>query len=230
MNIKYMDRNSDEERYFTDICIDGPKDAVVQRFWMYDENFMNPDLCDAVVEEVEKNKISMIKGGGIHVPEGDTQYRNSDITFLSNMENDIYREARDHIVAGTMLMNEKIFNFDLTHLMHIQYTRYNDQNQHFNWHSDGPLGIEVAHDLDISGNVAYRKLSTVVCLSNHEDYDGGEFLLFDAMSVPEHAICVFKMNKGEAIHFPAFALHRVMPVTRGLRTSLVNWFCGPRWT
>ena len=37
---------------------------------------------------------------------------------------------------------------------------------------------------------------------------------------------VFK-NQGTIIVFPSFIRHRVNPVTKGIRYSLVNWFEGP---
>ncbi len=36
-------------------------------------------------------------------------------------------------------------------------------------------------------------------------------------------------RRGAFIAFPSFLLHRVTPVTRGTRWSLVAWILGPRW-
>ena len=34
-------------------------------------------------------------------------------------------------------------------------------------------------------------------------------------------------NKGTIIVFPSMLLHKVTPVTKGIRHSLVQWFSGP---
>ena len=65
-----------------------------------------------------------------------------------------------------------------------------------------------------------RKLSMTVILSNPTDYDGGEFI-FESTGDE-----VFK-NQGTIIVFPSFIRHRVNPVTKVIRYSLVNWFEGP---
>ena len=36
-------------------------------------------------------------------------------------------------------------------------------------------------------------------------------------------------SRGAFITFPSFMLHRVTPVTRGTRWSLVAWVLGTRW-
>jgi PKHD-type hydroxylase len=36
-------------------------------------------------------------------------------------------------------------------------------------------------------------------------------------------------TRGAFIAFPSFAVHRVSPVTRGTRWSLVAWITGSRW-
>jgi PKHD-type hydroxylase len=41
----------------------------------------------------------------------------------------------------------------------------------------------------------------------------------------------YKLDRGRGtfLVFPSFMLHRVTPVTRGTRWSLVAWFGGKRW-
>ena len=64
-----------------------------------------------------------------------------------------------------------------------------------------------------------RKISLVVFLSDTKDYDGGDFEFQEEAKIPA--------EKGSILIFPSFLSHRVTPVTRGLRYSLVNWFIGP---
>ncbi len=80
---------------------------------------------------------------------------------------------------------------------------------HYGWHMDIGQGIY--------GN---RKLSMSLQLSDEGDYDGGE-LQFRARTEP------VLRERGSLIVFPSFLEHRVTPVTRGKRVSLVSWVAGP---
>jgi len=80
---------------------------------------------------------------------------------------------------------------------------------HYDWHVDiGP------------GPYSLRKLSMSVQLSDPADYDGGEL---EFMASAESGI----RTRGSLIVFPSFLQHRVTPVTRGIRASMVSWIAGP---
>ena len=57
----------------------------------------------------------------------------------------------------------------------------------------------------------------------NDDFEGGDFEI--NLSTPNKV----NVKKGMAIFFPSFVLHRVTPVTKGIRKSLVIWVEGPRW-
>ena len=76
-----------------------------------------------------------------------------------------------------------------------------------------------------------RKLSFAIVLN--EDYEGGEFevaTLSGAKELPK--INVLNLNKkdglskGSMVVFPSYIWHRVTPVTKGVRKSLVGWVVG----
>ena len=57
-------------------------------------------------------------------------------------------------------------------------------------------------------------------LSNPSTFEGGELeFMDDKKSV--------KLKQGQAIFFASWLRHRVKPVTKGERKSLVMWFGGP---
>ena len=61
-------------------------------------------------------------------------------------------------------------------------------------------------------------------LSDSDDYEGGDLeLMFREEPVK------LDRTRGTLVAFPSFMLHRVTPVTRGTRWSLVAWITGPRW-
>lgn len=61
-------------------------------------------------------------------------------------------------------------------------------------------------------------VSVTIFLSEPEDYDGGELVM--ETSGGEAA---YKLAAGSAIAYPTTVLHRVEPVTRGLREVAVTW-------
>ena len=65
-----------------------------------------------------------------------------------------------------------------------------------------------------------RKISMTLLLSDENDFEGGDLELIDDKSRP-------KMKQGHALFFASFIRHRVTPVTKGNRKSLVMWFGGP---
>jgi PKHD-type hydroxylase len=110
--------------------------------------------------------------------------------------------------------NNALWNFNLhTVLDNIQYTEYEGNGGHYDWHLDiGPNSIN------------HRKISVVVQLSEPEAYIGGDLELHpgnNSFAVPR--------KKGAIILFPSFLLHRVTPLTSGLRRSLVLWAGGDHY-
>ena len=106
------------------------------------------------------------------------------------------------------------FGFDLDDFAEsAQVARYGaDRQGHFDWHSDigaGPLA-------------ARRKLTVVVQLSDPAGYQGGGLELR-----PDSNIVQASSARGTATAFPSFVLHRVTPVTIGVRWSLTLWAHGP---
>jgi len=102
----------------------------------------------------------------------------------------------------------------------FQLGRYQDGG-HYTYHIDS-LGFDKE---DKPGSIIHqtvRKIS-MVCWLN-EDFEGGEFEFNPAyFSGKEHII---KPTKGTVVFFPSWVLHKVHPVTKGTRYSLVTWFRG----
>ena len=66
-----------------------------------------------------------------------------------------------------------------------------------------------------------------MCLSDPEkDFEGGKFEInVGNQNEPEKVI----MKRGRIIFFPSYLIHRVNPVTRGIRKSIVIWVIGPKF-
>jgi PKHD-type hydroxylase len=61
-------------------------------------------------------------------------------------------------------------------------------------------------------------LSATLFLSRPEEYDGGELVVDDTYGA--HSV---KLPAGDMILYPASSLHRVNPVTRGVRLASIFW-------
>jgi PKHD-type hydroxylase len=60
-------------------------------------------------------------------------------------------------------------------------------------------------------------------LVDSDEYEGGDFQICVANPNKNKIINIQLKNKGTMIFFPSFVWHRVMPVTKGTRYSLVCW-------
>ncbi len=113
------------------------------------------------------------------------------------------------------------YGFELTGFGEdLQFTTYDAPGSFYSWHQDG-----------LDGNVATRKLSLVVQLSDPADYVGGELQFFDVeedlVDADRHAVAAATARQGTVVAFPSFEYHRVMPLRSGIRHSLVAWVSGP---
>lgn len=118
------------------------------------------------------------------------------------------------IVEVAARVNREVFGFDLEAFEEsAQIAAYRSEKAgHFDWHADigdGPLA-------------ARRKVTLVVQLSAADDYEGGALEV-----MPSSQVHCADRARGSATAFPAFLLHRVTPVTQGLRRSLTVWAHGP---
>ena len=151
--------------------------------------------------------------------EVDVKYRQSNICFDNkNSDNAWIFDRLFDIVEET---NHKFFQYELIGFEFFQYTTYN-KHQYYNYHIDTIFnGYEVNKDTNLC-----RKLSISILLNDASEFDGGEFEICagDPNDPFSH-----KLNKGDAIFFPSYLLHRVRPIKEGIRKSLVVWVLGPKW-
>lgn len=113
------------------------------------------------------------------------------------------------------------YRFELTGFEEdLQFTTYDRPGSFYSWHQDG-----------LDGDVATRKLSVVVQLSDPGGYDGAELQFFEvAQDYDDEQLADFTFltaQRGTAIVFPSFEYHRVLPLRSGVRRSLVAWVSGP---
>ena len=76
-------------------------------------------------------------------------------------------------------------------------------------------------DLDVNGahEPPVRKISMTCLLSDPSTFTGGDLEFMEKNKMPA-------LKQGQAIFFASFIRHRVSPVKKGIRRSLVMWFGG----
>lgn len=143
--------------------------------------------------------------------------RDSQVVWLK--EEWIYKEIRPFIKEA----NEQAgWNYDWDCSEDIQFTRY-EKNQYYGWHTDS--WDEPYKDNNPSMNGKIRKLSVTCNLSSNEDYSGGQ-LEFANVKEGKTVKISSPPGKGSITVFPSFVWHRVTPVIKGTRFSLVIWNLG----
>ena len=106
-----------------------------------------------------------------------------------------------------------------------QITRYK-KGGFYNFHRDGAGCHLVKYNNPTNAfmhdNV--RKLSMTLLLN--KSFEGGDFE-FASYNKEKCDIASVEMNQGDIVVFPSWMEHRVAPITKGIRYSLVTWFLGP---
>ena len=120
------------------------------------------------------------------------------------------------------------WNFQWDFSEACQFTKYS-KNQFYDWHLDAwDEPYNNLNDKDLNGKI--RKLSVTVSLSDPKDYEGGE-LEFDCRNElfgkkKNILTCNQIKPRGSIVVFPSFIWHRVKPIIKGTRYSLVLWNVG----
>lgn len=98
-----------------------------------------------------------------------------------------------------------------------RFNRYRGGGE-YGFHVDGAVMGLAARD---DGQPATQMRSDVSCtlfLAEPEDYEGGELVISDTYG--EHEV---KLPAGDMVVYPSSSLHRVTPVTRGVRIASFFW-------
>lgn len=151
----------------------------------------------------------------------DFDYRNSELRWLPPEQHVWLAERMGYIAR---MLNGQYYGFDLSGFGEaFQHTTYSvaepvgrlgisvpEASGHYDWHMD-------------TGNMEMcRKLSLVLMLN--DEYKGGDLEILGGRD-PIKA----EKIRGRVYGFPSYILHRVTPVTKGTRKTLVAWVSGPKF-
>jgi len=173
-----------------------------EHYW-FEKGFSSKDVSkiNNLTKKGSLQEASVLSGAGKNT-------RDSSIKWLT--PDDKHSWIYDTLIHYIQEANS-IWKFDLhTVIDDIQYTEYRGGGNHYDWHVDiGP------------GSISHRKVSVIVQLSDPSEYKGGELQINTGGQIK-----TIPQVKGSVVIFPSYLLHRVTPVTTGLRKSLVLWAGG----
>lgn len=137
--------------------------------------------------------------------------RNTRISWIEQSQETNWLFQR--LVGATSSINQQAYCFELSALESLQYTVYAaGEGSRYDWH------------VDHGRTPRRRKLSLVLQLSAPTDYEGCELQIYASTQID-----TAPKTRGTLIAFPSYVLHRVTPITAGIRKSLVMWCSGPRF-
>jgi len=169
-----------------------------------------PEQCQMVIDAGRRQKPQKAQVGMGRKPEGglDTKKRVTTIGWIPFKEmQPMYNQINEFIQKA----NRNHFGFeDIQITEQAQFTEY-PEGGFYDWHMDTDVNMQ--HEPPV------RKISMTLLLSPENQFEGGDLELM----APGKRV---KLKQGHAIIFASFLNHRVAPVIRGVRQSLVMWFGG----
>ena len=170
-----------------------------------------PAQCQMVIDKGLSLKKQTASVGMAKNPAGgvDTKKRGTTISWIPFKDMpEMYKEIEDKMLKA----NNNHFGFEGMQLTEpAQFTHY-FTGGFYEWHMDN----------DVSGKhqQPVRKISMTLLLSDPSTFEGGELELMTKGKTAQ-------LKQGQALFFASWLQHRVKPVTKGERKSLVMWFGGP---
>ena len=173
-------------------------------YWHIDKYI--PDyVCDEIIKNYSDFSTANLQGGDIK-----KDVRNSGVCWIREP---FYKNLVFDII--TRSNRDSGLNFQLEYLENIQLTRYVAPDGHYDFHTD-----DDGHSRENIDD-SMRKISMSCLLTDSSEFEGGNFQIQTGESPYD-----VKLEKGDIILFPSYKLHRVSPVTKGTRHSLVAWAHG----
>ncbi len=123
----------------------------------------------------------------------------------------VFDRLRDCLNA----VNGDWFRYELIGFEGLQFTKYSARERQSDYYASHV-------DLKATELGTIRKLSFTVQLSPSDSYAGGDVLIYETLQKS----VAFSRKIGSITFFPSYALHEVVPVTSGVRYSLVGWAHG----
>ena len=169
----------------------------------------SPEQCQNIIDagHAEKPQVAEV---GMNKPKGgvDKKKRTTTISWIPfDKLPQMYKAVENQL----SLVNLNHFGFENVQITEpAQFTEY-PKGGFYDWHMD----------LDVNGQnePPVRKISMTCLLSDPSTFTGGDLEFMEKNKMPA-------LKQGQAIFFASFIRHRVAPIKKGIRRSLVMWFGG----
>lgn len=167
---------------------------------------LTPDECDEIV----KNSTFWVEGTVRKFGQFITQKQFRSVQICNR---GIPEDLESEIFRKVFLTNSNSYRYHLEGYnpkdppLVFKYSA--DREDHYTWHTDSIEGDSV------------RKLSFTIQLTDPTEYDGGDLEFMPAVTDKKIR------EQGTMTIFPSYMVHRVSPVTQGVRYTIVGWIYGP---
>ena len=176
--------------------------------WAYQPNYFTKEECDKIINQ----------GLALPVVEGnlgqdnyvDKSIRVSTVSFF-DADDESQAWIFDRIQTAVENFNQQFWRFDLKYMECLQFSKYSNLGDFYTSHMD----MYYAKD-------EVRKLSLSVQLSDSASYQGSDLMIFETGERYGQA----PRDRGTIVMFPSYQVHKVTPITSGVRYSLVSWIIG----
>ena len=178
------------------------------------ENFLTDDDINYLLARHEWHEQGEGLVGYGAFAENNKEKRRTNISWMSVDEKN--KHVWEKLHNAIWYANSQFFQFDLTGCYEPAQLCTYTQNElgHYDWHTDSSL----------SGTTTpFRKLSMSLLLSDTSEFEGGGLQIKAGSDEAQ----TLEQKRGRAWFFPSWTLHKVTPVTKGIRRSLVLWVGGP---
>lgn len=173
------------------------------------ESFITKEICDRIINNYRKN----------HFPKLIRWYHHFDLELKSII--DEYIIGKFHKFINNKKFFEKYENFELMIVVMIPGMDFQSYGKHYD--NTKRLNIDVLNDkkfIEIYGNsypLSYREFTSIYYLN--DNFKGGRLYL------PQHKLLI-KPTTGKMVCFPGNKnhIHKVLPITEGIRFSISLWY------
>lgn len=188
--------------------------------WCYWKSVFTSQECDTIIQQAKKLPSSGATIG-INSNPADNNFRRSIVRWIDVATNPEFTWMIDKLWKIQISVNNDWFGFNVTHLPPVQFTEYDESYQgEYKLHQDV---------FWLTNKPSHRKVSIVIQLTDPNNYEGGRLSFDNVNNYPSDGDYDAMKIRGTAIAFPSFIYHKLEPVTKGTRYSLVAWFEGPKF-
>lgn len=188
--------------------------------WCYWVNAFSESECNnliALAKKLPENNATI----GVNSNLADASFRRSVIRWIDPNVNSEFSWVYDKLWKIQIKMNHDFFGFNVTSLPPMQFTEYDESYKgEYKSHQDV---------FWITNTPTHRKVSLIVQLTDQDEYEGGNLRFENIDTQPSESDYDVMRRRGTVIALPSFVYHRLEPVTKGRRHSLVGWFEGPKF-